>query len=175
MNVKLDESVEIRRMTEEDVDAVRHLDELSFPTPWPEPSFAYELNVNRNAHCWVADLPQAGVIGSLIIWLVLDEAHIATIAVHPDHRRKGVAQKLMTAGLIACIRMGARSAMLEVRENNQAAIEMYRKFGFERVGRRRQYYQDTKEDAILMTAKPLDEAYLERLGSGAVGRGDRDT
>ena len=165
----LSEVVTIRRMTGADVDQVIQLDAMSFATPWPETSFAYELTENKNANCWVALHPAGRVIGFLIIWLVTNEAHIATIAVHPDYRRLGIAQRLLKCGLVECIQNGAESAMLEVRAGNQAAIQMYRKFGFEQVGRRFRYYQDNHEDAILMTAAPLDEHYVKCLETLAPG------
>ncbi len=164
------EEIKIRRMTEADVDQVVQLDAMSFATPWPETSFAYELTENKNAHCWVALHPAGRVKGFLVIWLVTDEAHIATIAVHPEYRRLGIAQRLLQCGLVECIRKGAESAMLEVRAGNQAAIQMYRKFGFQQVGRRFRYYQDNHEDAILMTAAPLNEDYVNSLEALAAGK-----
>lgn len=148
-------SMEIRRMTLDDVPAVVALDQQSFSLPWPERSFRFELTDNPNSRCWVAEV-DGRIVGTIIAWLLVDEAHIATIATHPDHRRQGIARKLLTYALRYMSREGAVTSFLEVRESNTAAQEMYRRFGYEAVGRRKRYYKDTDEDAILMTLKRLD-------------------
>ncbi len=91
----------------------------------------------------------------IVVWLIVDEAHIATIAVHPDFRRRGIARELMVTAIRECITHGAVSATLEVRQHNLGAITLYRQLGFEAVGRRPRYYQDTHEDAIIMTVADL--------------------
>lgn len=148
-------SMEIRRMTLDDVPAVVALDQLSFSLPWPERSFRFELTDNPNSRCWVAEVDRR-IVGTIIAWLLVDEAHIATIATHPHHRRQGIARKLLTYALRYMSKEGANTSFLEVRESNTAAQEMYRRFGYEEVGRRKRYYKDTDEDAILMTLKRLD-------------------
>jgi len=147
-------SVEIRRMTLDDLPAVIELDTLSFSLPWPERSFRFELTDNPASRCWVVELDEK-VVGMIVAWLLVDEAHIATIATHPDHRRQGIARNLLTYALRYMSKEGAVSSLLEVRESNTAAQEMYRKFGYEAVGRRKRYYKDTNEDAILMTLNGL--------------------
>jgi ribosomal-protein-alanine N-acetyltransferase len=87
--------------------------------------------------------------------MIVDEAHIATVATHPGYRQQGIASQLLVAALKSAYAEGARSALLEVRAGNQAAQEMYRKFGFEVVGRRERYYKDNQEDAVLMTLSRL--------------------
>jgi [ribosomal protein S18]-alanine N-acetyltransferase len=148
-------SVEIRRMTLDDVPAVVALDQLSFSLPWPERSFRFELTDNPNSRCWVAEV-DGRIVGTIVAWLLVDEAHIATIATHPDLRRQGIARKLLTYALHYMSKEGAITSFLEVRESNTAAQEMYRRFGYEEVGRRKRYYKDMNEDAILMTLKRLD-------------------
>jgi [ribosomal protein S18]-alanine N-acetyltransferase len=148
-------SVEIRRMTLDDVPAVVALDQLSFSLPWPERSFRFELTDNPNSRCWVAEV-DGRIVGTIVAWLLVDEAHIATIATHPDLRRQGIARKLLTYALRYMSKEGAITSFLEVRESNTAAQEMYRRFGYEEVGRRKRYYKDMNEDAILMTLKRLD-------------------
>jgi ribosomal-protein-alanine N-acetyltransferase len=91
----------------------------------------------------------------LVLWLMVDEAHIATVAVHPDFRRHSIGSRIIIEALKAAHAEGARRAFLEARERNLAAQEMYRKFGFEITGRRPRYYRDTGEDAILMTLEGL--------------------
>lgn len=145
----------VRRMTLEDVPAVVELDQLSFSLPWPEKSFRFELTDNPASRCWVIEA-DGRIVGMIVVWLLVDEAHIATIATHPDHRRQGIARKLLSYALRYLSKEGAVSSFLEVRESNLAAQEMYHKFGFEAVGRRKRYYKDTNEDAILMSLSALD-------------------
>lgn len=147
-------SLIIRRMTVEDVPAAHELDVLSFTLPWPERSLRFEVTDNPAARCWVAELG-GRLVGMLVLWMIVDEAHIATIATHPEHRRQGIAKQLLVEALDLAYAEGARSVLLEVRAGNQVAREMYRKFGFEIVGRRERYYKDTFEDAILMTLPHL--------------------
>jgi ribosomal-protein-alanine N-acetyltransferase len=144
----------IRKMTLEDVPAVIDLDRKSFSLPWPERSFRFEVTENPASHCWVAEV-DGKVIGMIVVWLIVDEAHVATIATHPDFRRQGIAKSLLSHALLNLIEEGARTSFLEVRESNLAAQEMYRKFGYEETGRRRRYYSDNDEDAILMTLNSL--------------------
>lgn len=167
MSADQNQQFDIRRMTEPDLDAVVHLDKISFSAPWPPDSFAYELRANPNAHCWVAVDRKETVVGFLVLWLVADEAHIATLAVHPEHRREGIGQQLVITCLSESIHKGAGKAYLEVRAGNHAALKMYQKFGFLEVGRRPRYYQDNLEDAVLMTRKPLDGDYYTWLQAGA--------
>ena len=91
----------------------------------------------------------------LVLWMIVDEAHIATLATHPEARRQGVAKQLLVKALETAYAEGARTALLEVRAGNEAAQSMYRKFGFEEVGRRERYYKDNHEDAVLMTLDRL--------------------
>ncbi len=145
---------DIRRMDVADVRGVYTLDVLSFSLPWTESSFLYEVTRNANARNWVVELSQEGttrLVGMLVLWFFLDEAHIATLAVHPDFRRRGIARRLLQTALSAAYKEGARRFLLEVRAGNLAALNMYKEFGFKIVGRRNHYYHDNDEDAILMT------------------------
>jgi ribosomal-protein-alanine N-acetyltransferase len=151
----------IRRMTLEDIPTVVALDKLSFSLPWPERSFRFELTDNTASRCWVYEL-DGKIVGMIVAWLLVDEAHIATISTHPDYRRQGIAGKLLTYALRYMSMEGAVSSFLEVRETNHAAQEMYQKFGYDNVGRRRRYYKDTGEDAILMTLTGLEGLKDER-------------
>jgi ribosomal-protein-alanine N-acetyltransferase len=144
----------VRKMTLEDVPNVIDLDQKSFSLPWPERSFRFELTANPASRCWVADL-DGMIVGMIVVWLIIDEAHVATLATHPDFRRRGIAKKLLSHALRHLMEDGARSSFLEVRESNIAAQEMYRKFGYEASGRRPHYYKDNNEDAILMNLASL--------------------
>jgi len=149
----------IRKMTADDIPAIVELDQKSFSLPWPERSFRFEITSNPASRCWVVDL-DGKVVGMIVVWLIVDEAHVATLATDPDFRRQGIGKRLLSHALLNLINEGARSSFLEVRESNIAAQEMYRKFGYEETGRRRRYYKDNDEDAILMT---LDSLNAERL------------
>jgi len=156
----------------EDVPAVHALDMLSFKLPWPERSFRFEVSENAAGRCWVATAEVYGVpriIAMLVLWLVLDEAHIATVAVHPDFRRCGIGNRIVLESLAAAYAEGARRAFLEVREGNTNAQEMYHKFGFKATGRRLHYYLDTNEDAILMTLDLRDVLFGQKYSVSSEG------
>lgn len=155
-------NVYIRKMTVEDIPAVVELDRISFSLPWPERSFRFELTDNPASRCWVAEA-DGRVVAMLVAWLFVDEAHIANIATHPDYRRQGIARKLLTYTLQSAMREGVQSSFLEVRESNLAAQEMYRKFGYVEVGRRKGYYRDNNEDAILMNLERINADRLQEL------------
>jgi len=145
----------VRRMTLEDLAAVVEIDQASFKLPWSERAYRYEVSENKASRCWVAEV-DGRVVAMLVNWLILDEAHIATISTHPEFRRRGIAKNLLTQALISAREEGARSAFLEVRASNDGAQEMYKLFGFNAVGLRKNYYKDNSEDAILMTLENLD-------------------
>jgi ribosomal-protein-alanine N-acetyltransferase len=145
----------IRRMRLEDVPAVHEIDMLSFSLPWPERSFRYEVTENPVSRGWVTEV-DGRIVAMLVLWLVVDEAHIATIATHPDFRRQGIGERLMVVALIAAREEGAHRAFLEVRASNVAAQTLYEKYGFVVDGRRLRYYKDNFEDAILMSLNGLD-------------------
>jgi len=152
-------------MRPEDLDAVAEIDRLSFPRPWSRRSYEHELFINNLARLWVAERADdvRQILGSIVAWYVLDEIHIATLSIHPESRRHGVAQVLVAAALREGIAGGATMAALEVRLSNEAAILLYRKFGFEITGRRKRYYRDNDEDALLMSVGGLKVGALDRL------------
>ena len=162
-------NLQIRKMTLEDVPTVLMLDQISFSLPWPERSFRFELTENTASRCWVAEV-DGRIVGMVVGWLLVDEMHIATIATHPDYRRQGIASKLLLHTLWKSMDEGALTSFLEVRESNLAAQEMYLKFGYEKTGRRKRYYRDNDEDAILMLLKSLSRDRLPRDDSPAVDR-----
>jgi [ribosomal protein S18]-alanine N-acetyltransferase len=98
------------------------------------------------------------VSAMIVSWLIIDELHIATFAAHRDFRRQGIGSRLLVAALADGRRLGAKRAILEVRETNLEAQAMYRKFGFEVTGRRPGYYRDNGETALLMTLEQLVHA-----------------
>ncbi len=160
-------NVRIRPMTVADLDQVHRIDVISFTLPWSERSFRYELTNNPAARLWVAEVTeephQELVVAMLVMWFIIDEVHIATIAVHPEWRQSGIGRRLLATALLAAQEEGAIKAFLEVRRSNTPAQEMYRRFGFEIAGVRPRYYKDNMEDALLLNLDELDEALLKRL------------
>ena len=146
----------IRPMGEDDLDQVQAIDQISFSLPWPKRAFRYELLENPKSMLWVAEMNHK-VVGAIVVWIILVEAHIATLAVLPEFRRQGYAQKLVLKALTSAKENGAQHTTLEVRASNIVAQNLYRGFGFEIVGRRPQYYQDNREDALIMTLVDLDQ------------------
>jgi [ribosomal protein S18]-alanine N-acetyltransferase len=143
----------IRRAGLADVSSIWTIEKLSFPTPWSRWFFLAELG-HRNSHLLVAgpSPPQPWKTWAyLVFWVVLDEMHILNLAVHPAHRRRGIARRLLAEGLVQARALGAELAWLEVRPSNLAAQALYKSFGFKEVGRRPHYYDDTHEDALLLT------------------------
>ena len=122
-------------MRPEDIPAVLEIERGSFSTPWPPEAFTQELSHNRMARYLVARQGGA-VVGYAGVWLMVDEAHITTFAVHPDWRRQGVGRRLMHALLMVATEMRAARMTLEVRVSNLAAQALYRGHGFKIAGRR---------------------------------------
>jgi ribosomal-protein-alanine N-acetyltransferase len=135
-----------------DLDEVVAIERASFTMPWSRGAFLYEIEQNRVAHCHV--VRESGVIiGYLCVWEIADEVHVTNIAIHPAHRRRGIARELL-AGLIADARArDLRMIVLEVRPSNHQAIALYESFNFRVTGRRRGYYYDTGEDALVMETR----------------------
>jgi [ribosomal protein S18]-alanine N-acetyltransferase len=155
----------VRPMEPEDIPAVMEIDRGSFPNPWPENTYRYELHENRAAHLLVIqsrESPEA--IGVAGYWLVVDEAHISTFAVRMEWRGQGIGSVLLNGMLRQAAGLGAVSAMLEVRAGNLAAQSLYRKFGFRDAGTRKGYYKDNGEDALLMTADGLSQSEFSSPG-----------
>ena len=140
----------------EDVHGVHAIERLSFRTPWPAYAFEQELRGNRLARYVVA---RAGdrVVGFAGVWLMVDDAHVTTFAVHPDWRRQGIGRQLLLNLAELSSAIGARRMTLEVRASNLAAQALYGAFGFEVVGRRPRYYTDDDEDALVMTTPDLTD------------------
>ena len=165
MTVLAPADIALQPMTLDDLGQVVAIDRLSFPQPWSESSYRFELTQNGAAHFWVAVATEAHrptlldrvlgraqrtVVGYGGLWHVVDEAHINTLAVHPEWRGRRVGERLLTCLLDDARRLGAVTATLEVRVGNVVAQNLYRRYGFLEVGRRPRYYADN-EDALLMT------------------------
>jgi [ribosomal protein S18]-alanine N-acetyltransferase len=131
------------------VDDVVVIENLSFKTPWTRDAFISEITRNKCAKYRII-LRDGRVVAYGGMWLMLDEAHITNIAVHPEFRGIGLGDVIMEDIIKMAAEGGVHSMTLEVRVNNIAAINLYRKFGFEDIAIRKGYYQDTGEDAIIM-------------------------
>lgn len=138
----------IRSMSYDDLDGILELENKSFSVPWTRGMFEDELN-NPNAFYQVVEI-SGKICGYAGLWKILDEGHITNVAVHPDFRRSGLGKCLINA-LIAYVKIcGLIGLTLEVRESNAAAISLYKSFGFRIEGRRKRYYPNNNEDALIM-------------------------
>ena len=157
--------ITVEPMVVGDIPAAHEIERLSFRTPWPAQAFHDELTTNRLAHYVVARRNDR-VVGFAGAWLMVDETHITTFSVHPDHRRRGVGRRLLLALLDRAQSLGAVRMTLEVRPSNGAAQALYRECGFIDQGRRPGYYTDDGVDALVMTTPALDDpAFQDLLGS----------
>ena len=142
-----DRPLEIRRLTYADLPEIIAIERRAFPTPWSLAMFVLELS--KPASVCLAALRGGQMIGFLICSRYDAVWHIMNVAVDPERRRQGIATALLTDLLRRIDGKGARFT-LEVRESNSGAIELYERFGFRAAGRRRRYYQDNGEDAVIM-------------------------
>jgi ribosomal-protein-alanine N-acetyltransferase len=162
------EPVTLEPMTLEDLDGVLAIERASFQTPWSRAAFRYELTQNRVARCVVARRGRR-LAGYLCLWEIGHEIHVTNLATHPDLRRHGIARVLLGAVLQDARGRGVDLAFLEVRPTNVEALGLYERFGFRVIGRRKGYYFDTGEDALVMearlSAEPSESAAPPRPGA----------
>ena len=140
--------VEIRPMSVDDLDEVLEVERQSFPSVWSRNSYERELR-NDNSYYYVARAGER-LVGYAGMWIVLDEAHITTLAVDPGSRRRGLGGRLLGRMIDLARRHSVSRVTLEVRERNEAAIAMYRKLGFVEKGVLPGYYGDTGENGVVM-------------------------
>ncbi len=143
----LDE-IAISPMTPADLDEVLVIERHSFPSAWSRGSYQRELR-NRTSYYFAAR-HEGRLVGYVGMWVVVDVAHITTLAVHPGRRRRGLGSHLLRLLITHARQRGAARVTLEVRERNLAAISMYRTFGFQETGVLRGYYGDTGENGLVM-------------------------
>jgi len=141
--------VEVRRMRSDDISAVIDIETKAFSSPWTEETFVRLIN-QSGAELLVLEEARAGIIGYAVLWCILDQGELANMAVTPQFRGSGLGAHLMRSVLEVARDRGVETMYLEVRYSNERAVELYQKFGFCDVGRRKGYYQDPKEDARIM-------------------------
>lgn len=173
----------LRPMKPSDVPVVSAIDRLAFPTPWPAAAFRRELQRERAVYRvllkpeqktsstsseagWLRRLfkpmDDSRIIGYVGFRFQGSEAHITTIAVHPDWRARGLGELLLLVALGKMQACGVDAVTLEMRPSNQVAYRLYRKYGFRVVQLRRNYYQDG-EDAWVMAVKLDDRSHQQRV------------
>jgi ribosomal-protein-alanine N-acetyltransferase len=161
--------VHVEPMAEADLGRVLDIEYLSFTTPWPRDIFLDELRGSDVAHLFVARIIEGEQLGCVAgyscTWVVDDEMHITSFAVHPGFRRQHVGQQLLAGVLTRAVELGCRQAVLEVRASNRGAQRLYSRFGFSPVAVRKRYYTDNHEDAIVMFLDDISTQMQPRGGS----------
>ena len=144
--------VMIEEMTVQDMEQIMAIEKVSFPTPWSENMFRKELKVSMSRNFVARIKSERGkeLIGYMNYWIYAGESHLNNIAVRRDYRRKGIASKLMTEMIRKSLKEGAALGTLEVRRTNEAASRLYERYGYIMKGVRPNYYDDTKEDGLIM-------------------------
>ncbi len=139
----------VRRAEEKDVDRIAELEIECFTTPWTRESVYQDVVENPRALYLVAEIDNI-VIGYAGIWSIVDEGHITNVAVDPRFRKHHVGSAIIAVLLEVTEKAGIERHTLEVRRSNEAAIRLYEKYGFKVCGERKGYYEDTREDALIM-------------------------
>lgn len=165
----------IQPMSVQDIPIIEALEEACFPEPWSGEIYRHELAHNPLSAYWVVRpapchaQPAPPILAYGGYWLTPPEAHIVTIATHPDCRRQGLGRMLMAWMIERARAGGATEITLEVRASNEAAQALYAHMGFIPVGRRKGYYRNNHEDALLMTLF-LSAPFAEPPEAHAVAR-----
>jgi ribosomal-protein-alanine N-acetyltransferase len=148
-----------------DVPEVMAVERASYSAGWPATAFERELTQNAMARYLVLrSSPPGPVVGFGGLWLMVDEAHIVTVAIVPSERRRGLGSIVVHGLMSLAIEQQMALATLEVRVSNEAARALYAMYGFYEVGLRKRYYADNHEDAVIMTTEDIQsEAYGRRL------------
>jgi ribosomal-protein-alanine N-acetyltransferase len=150
------ETVLFRPMKITDLPTIMQVEKLSFADPWSESSFVDELLSNELAY-YIVPVVDGQVAGYAGMWVVLEEAQITNIAIHPDFRGQGLGKATLFYLMELAKQLGSTKMTLEVRKSNEVAQFIYRRHGFLVIGTRTNYYPDNGEDAILMDVKLTDE------------------
>ena len=143
-------SLRVRRATLADVGSIMEIERASFSSPWPESAIEEEIE-RRNWSRVALAVTGNEVVGFIVYWVVDKELHLLNLATRPEWRRRGVARRLIDHMIAEGRRRELWQVVLEVRESNDDALQLYEGYGFVRVGRRPRYYTDNGEDAIVMS------------------------
>ena len=155
--------LEIAEMVAADITAVLSIEGLSFTSSWPQNAFVNEIRDNKLAHYFVGRI-DGEIVAYGGIWVILEDSHVTTIAVHPNYRGRKLGEEMLIHLLDQAIAARASWITLEVRESNDVAQKLYRKYGFTTVSTRRGYYSDNNENALVMWAGNLrGPLYASRL------------
>jgi [ribosomal protein S18]-alanine N-acetyltransferase len=144
--------ITLESMDETHINSLLSIETSSFRNPWHKISFLDEIS-NQCSHSYVLTspgTPENHVVAYACLRQIIDEIHLLKIAVKPPYRRKGIAYRLLTDCLCALSKKNIRKVFLEVRPSNIAGLNLYRKLGFQVIGKRPKYYTDTGEDAVIM-------------------------
>ncbi len=141
-------TLRFEKLSEAHIKPILEIERASNGAPWSERSFRNEIEHRDGA--FVVALLSGQVVGFGAAWMVIDEAHITNVAVAPEHRRHGIGRRMMIHLLQASKQRGMTCSTLEVRAGNEAAIRLYEQLGYEVAARRKGYYPDNKEDAVVM-------------------------
>jgi len=156
--------IKFKEMRLEHLNQVIQIENISYSSPWSRQSFAYEVVKNSFA-CYIVAVSDKKVVGYAGMWLILDEAHITNVAVHPDYRKAGIGKALMMQMIGRAVVNGISRMTLEVRPSNNAARHLYGMLGFKEKGVRKGYYTDTNEDAIIMWKNDLSGDSTQNISS----------
>lgn len=150
--------VEIKALQLSDIDGIMSIEPAVYGAHhWSRQSFINELSNPAGCYFGAVNPVDDRILGYSGFWLIQDEAHITTLAVHPDQRRQKIGERLLINNIIEARKLGANWMTLEVRVSNEAAQELYFKYGFRRLGVRPRYYQDNSEDALILWTDRLNE------------------
>ncbi len=145
------------------LDPILEIENSSFPSPWSQRAFIQEIE-NPVSHLW-ALLADDRLVGYICFWMFDREIQLINIAVHPQERGKGMGHLLMTKMIETGFSKGSQYIWLEVRISNLSAKRLYHRLGFEEIGRRRGYYRETKEDAIVMVLSLQQKEGVRRMSN----------
>ncbi|MGF1494977.1 MAG: ribosomal protein S18-alanine N-acetyltransferase [Microcoleaceae cyanobacterium] len=156
-------TLELRPLTPEQLTAAVQLDQACLGGLWTLEGYRRELeSPNSDLMTWF-DHQNQSVIGLGCLWAILEEAHITVLAVHPDYQGRGLGQALLYALLKSAKQRQLERATLEVRASNQVALTLYEKFGFRLAGRRKRYYQNPQEDALILWRNDLHHPEFDTI------------
>jgi ribosomal-protein-alanine N-acetyltransferase len=152
---------DIRKMQAADLARVVEIERACFGERWTVAAFTNELA--NPASSYFVGVEDGQIVGYAGYWLILEEAHITTIGTDPRLQRRGYGERMLVQLIDHAARQGAKWLTLEVRVSNEPAIKLYEKYGFTSLGRRRAYYQDNNEDALVMWTENIEQPVYRQL------------